>query len=352
MSSDADSEAAPSAAARWLASGRHRVIAVVLALLLLATGFVSRPQVPIAAPVEETPAPLLKQVVVQRTPPTILRTLQNTAATARRFAAQIVAETRSPVSWSDWEAVAEPAPAERHGVIVGPAEVLAAGAGLSEGERVMVTLGEGRRFDGIVAESYPHRQLALISVEGVEPLQAPARASGVMPGDAVVAVARTANSAVVAPLFVAAVSEDEVVITTPLDRFRGMSVFNGAGDLVGVVALAGGDVKVIPIDAAMRPGAPEPEPSPSLGISVQLKPPAGDAEAAAATVTGVAPGGIATRGDVRTGDELRDAQDQPVRSIEQARAVLEQAFQDGALRVRRGRRTLTLTLPRDENVTR
>jgi S1-C subfamily serine protease len=149
---------------------------------------------------------------------------------------------------------------------------------------------------------------------------------------------------IVAPIFIAGVSGDTIIVTNPLDPFVGMPVFLNTGELAGIVAAGRGGLRVLSIAAAQRPPSGD---TPYLGLSLQLGPGVAD-ETRPVVVSAVAADGIGHAADLREGDVLLDIDGTPPADIDAAVSSLRQAAAGDVpvpLRVRRGRRVVRLTLP-------
>jgi S1-C subfamily serine protease len=329
--------------ARLLADHRQRLIAVAIATAVLLGGYLARPERPAVAQLEERPAPLLQQVVEQRESQSFYRALQDSAASVVQHTVRVVAAARPPASWSDWEPASVDVATTRHGIVIGARELLAEGSGLQAGDPVTVTAGDGQLVTGRVEAVYRERRLARIGVDVDRALPVPRVAARPRPGDAVVGVAPGIGGPIVAPLFIAAADEDGLTTTTPLDRFPGMGIFTEARELVGIVGYAGGQPRVLPIEAATTEPPPPPAPPPSFGVSLRVEHAAEDGDRV--VVAALAPGGVAARMGLRPGDRLLTSAGEPIRSIAEARAVLQQAARERRLRIARGPRVLTLRVP-------
>ena len=329
-------------AARLLATHRQRLAAVAISAAILGGGYLARPERSTVAQIEERPAPLLQQVVAQRESQAFYRTLQDSAVRSAQYTVRVVAAARPPDSWSDWEPSSPDVVTTRFGVIVGARELMAEGSGLQPGDVVTATTGAGQLVTGRVAAILRERRLARIAVEVERPLPAPPPAARPRPGDAVVGVAPGAGGLIVAPLFVATATDDGLTTTTPLDRFAGAAIFNDARELVGIVARASGEWRVLPLEhAIVEPPVPAPPPQ-RFGVSLRVDP---TADGDRILVAALAPDGLATRSGLRAADQLLTRAGEPVRSIPEARAVLQEAALDGTLRIVRGRRALRLRVP-------
>ena len=122
-----------------------------------------------------------------------------------------------------------------------------------------------------------------------------------------------------------------------------MAIFNDARALVGIVAYAEGEARVLPLHVATTEPPPTPTPAPSFGISLRVDRTGEDGDRV--VVAALAPDGVAARTGLRSGDRLLARAGEPIRSIPEAQALLQQAANDRRLRIARGRRVLTLRVP-------
>lgn len=326
-----------------LASIRVRVWLGGAAVLVLAAGLLLRPDTPAAtAAIEETPAPILQDVVSRREAQTLVRQLQVTAREAAPFAVRVTLPEPAAARWSDWEE-APPVSRERYGVVLAEREVLAHVGDVELETPVSVTLGDGRRFAGRIVERWRERGLGRIAVDAAAPLAVPPAAAAAAPGDAVVATAPGVDGMVIAPLFVAAVGEEAVLVSSAIDRFHGMPVFGGGPALVGVIAMRDDGMAVLPLAAAT---AAPPGPAPAsrrLGLSLGTMPSPDAGGASRVIVTAVAPDGPAADAGVRAGDVLFQVDETDVEALAGAVTALSAGPEAAIrLRVRRGRQLLTL----------
>jgi hypothetical protein len=325
---------------RRLAINAQRVLAVVVATAILVAGYLARPPRPVVTQIDERPAPLLQQVVAQREAQSFYHTLQESAARSVQYTVRVVAAARPPEVWSDWEPASSRPAITRHGVVIGPRELLAEGSSLQVGDPVTVTIGDGQLVTGRITTLYPERRLARVSADVVGSLPVPPRAVSPRPGDAVVGVAPGNGGPIVAPLFIAAADDEGLATTTPLDRFPGMAIFNDARELVGVVGQAGGEFRILPLEHATTEPPPAPRPAPHFGISLRVD--RTGEEGGRVVVAALAPEGPAARSGLRPGDRLLASGGEPIRTIAEAHAALHQAAVDRRMRILRGRRVLTL----------
>jgi len=237
-----------------LASARRRLAAGLGAAALLLLGLLLKPAAPAAPPPTDAPAPMLQQVVEQREAETVFRRMREAFTRVARFAARI---TPPPLPIEALEiAPIDPArTADRFGVVTGATQVLADVADLEDDATVQVRLGNGRLFEARVAARFPDRALALLEAATGGPLEPPVRATGIAAGHPVFAAAPGAGNEIIAPLFVAHVSERELLTTNALDAFRGMPVFTLEGEVAGILAFEGNRVRLLTLDAALQPPA-------------------------------------------------------------------------------------------------
>jgi hypothetical protein len=234
----------------------------VAAAATLLLGALLRPSAPTPAPSAETPAPMLQQVVGQREAETIFRRMRDAWPRVARFTARL-----TPVPPPDDAFETGPQDplyaTERFGVIVGATRILGDIADLGEGAAVRVTLGDGRAFEATVVLRFPERALGIVEAPDSVRLDSPPTAESVTAGTALFAAAPHKNGEVIAPLFVAHVSDRELLTTNNLHPFRGMAAFTLDAELVGIVAYEHNEVRLLALDAALEPPLPDlPEPIP------------------------------------------------------------------------------------------
>jgi hypothetical protein len=336
-----------------LASGRVRVWLAAGAALVLVAGVLLRPDTPAATvPIEETPAPILQEVVGRREALSIVQRLQETGRRSIRFAARVTLPPAGEEEWSDWEPGAA-VPRDRFGVVLSERELLAHVGDVPAGTVVTVVLGNGRGFAARVTETWPDRGLGRLAVDSMEPLESPPGiASAVTPGDAVVGAAPGRRGEVIAPMFVASVDEDAVFVTSAIDRFRGLPVFTESGVLLGVVAATPSGTAVMPLSSATAPSPEPPGPARLLGMSLGLDAP-GDEGARPVVITRVAENGPAAAARLRPGDILLAIDGTDVRRPGDAAAALEAGTDPVVrLRIRRGRQILTVRVTPAEELPR
>jgi S1-C subfamily serine protease len=324
-----------------------RLTVGLAAAAVLAAGWLLKPAGPSRRPPDDVPAPILQEVVQQREADTVFRRMRGAAPRAARFAVHIEAPPPPMRAWSDWEPVpAARARGERYGVVIGAREVLGDAGDLDAGTTVRLTTGDGRTFDARVGTRFADRGLAILELSGDAALETPARATDLSAGTAVFAAARPpSGAAIVAPMFLAAVREDELVTTSALDRFRGVPVFTADGETIGIVTGEGGPARLLRFEAALRP-PPPPEPAAPNPFGLSLSETAGPGDAGPlVTVTAVQPQGPAERAGVRSGDVLVQIGGEPVTGLAGAVSALERA-EPGALvlRARRGTRVRTFRI--------
>jgi S1-C subfamily serine protease len=327
-----------------LASPRLRVWLALAAVLFLVGGYLLRPKVELATTAAENqPAPILRETVVRRSLPDLAEQVRRTSATAMRHGVRVSAEPVARDRWSDLQTT-DPVDTQRFGVVVADRRILAEGADLPVSTPVRVETGDGRTMQGTVIRQHRRRGLAVIEVNGGDPMVPPPLAEGVQIADLVVAVGRGTDGAVAAALFVAGVQDGGVLVTGTHALFRGMPVFSPLGGLVGVLADgAGGLVVLAPqqiLDEANRSSGPEVV----LGLSLTLAAPATPSAGPVVQVAELQPGGRAAAGGLRSGDILVDVSGRPAVSIEDVVAAM-QSPSVVPVRIRRGRRLLSVRLP-------
>jgi hypothetical protein len=326
-----------------LSSLRVRAGVAAAAGLVLIFGFLLRPatQLPATA-IEEAPAPILQEVMNQRDALTIVRRLQDLARQNVRFAARLTVPEFPLERWSDWNPPRTSATRERYAVVVAERRLVGAAADLPEDTRIRVALGDGRQLEGRVGTRYPVRGLAFVDVTTSTPLQVPATSPAIAPGDAVVGAAPSAEQdLIIAPLFVAGMSGDTILLTSLVEGFDGMPVFSEAG-VVGLIARAESGTRMLSLEAALRPRSPADAIPPVFGVSLQVAR-SGDGDVNEVAVQDVAPEGAAAKAGLRPGDVLIDIDGVPVRSLEDATGALTAGTDTSRkVRVRRGRRTVVL----------
>jgi S1-C subfamily serine protease len=326
-----------------LASSRTRVIAGAVAAAVLAIGLALKPAAPAPPPPDDTPAPILQEVVQQREADAVFRRMRDAAPAAVRFAARLTPLDLPLDAWSDWQPVAPTRrEGDRFGVVTSERSLLADVADLEQGARVRVTLGDGRAFEGQVATRFMTRGLAVVEGVGTAPFERPpAAGQGVAAGTAAFATAPRGDDPIVAPLFIAGVTERELLTTNALDALRGMPVFTLDGDLAGIVAVEDERVRVLTMGAAIAPEPAEPSPpEPRLRMSLAVQPgPEGDA----IVVTALDPTGAAARAGLRQGDQLVAIDGEEIARLEEAveRLSAGDAMQ---LTIRRGTRVRTIRI--------
>ena len=321
-------DAVPAGGSRMLSTPGHRLLAAAAAATVLVVGYAARPHEPLAARLEEAPGPLLQEAVEQREPQTVFRALQRVGASSLPYVARVSAAAGPVDFWSDLpgDAAAVPTDDERYGVVVGPAEIVAAGASLAVGDDVAVILGDGRQLQGTVTAHFRDRGLALISAITSAPFTVPPIAAAVAPGEAVVAVGVGTEGEVIAPVFVAGTTRSGILAATPLDAFEGMGVFTEGGALAGIIAGTGEGFRILRPDRALAP-VPFRDPlPPALGVALTR---GQTGTPGVVSVAGVDPAGPAARLRLQAGDVLLDASGQPVPTIEAGRRSVREALDTG-----------------------
>jgi S1-C subfamily serine protease len=320
-----------------------RFVIAAAAAAFLIIGFALRPD--LAPPQQESPGPLLQEVVQQREAESVLRALQDVGAATVQYGAFVVGEPAPLAAWSDWEpALAAPADPGRYGVVIGEGDIVAYARGLSAAAPVRVSIGDGRELMGRITGPVSAAGLARITVQASAPLVAPPRAITLpLPGESVVAAAPTPDGRLIAPLFVAAVSGDTAVTTVPLDPFLGAPVFSAARELVGVVALRGGAARIVFIDAALRADPTPVTPPAPLGVTLEA---VSEGDASVVMVRALDPDGRAAAAGLRAGDIVEAIDEVVVTGLPQALESLAPGRAEGVdLRIRRARRVMPITVP-------
>ena len=321
-----------------------RLVIAAAAAAFLILGFLLKPDIP-APPQQESPGPLLQEVVQQREAGSVLRALQEVGAATVQYGALVSGEPDPPAAWSDFEpALAAPADAVRYGVVNGAGEIVAYVRGLSADAPVQVRVGDGRQLSGRIAGPVSAAGLARIAVEPSAPLIAPVRAAAPpAPGEPVVAAAPAPDGRLIAPLFVASAGTETLVTTTPLESFLGAPVFSAARELVGVVAMSGSAARILTLEAALRDQTATAPPP--LGVTLEQAEGGGD-EPAVVTVRRVDPEGRAAVAGLRAGDIVEAVDEAAVADLREAFARMSPGSPEAVrLRVRRGRRVVTVTIP-------
>lgn len=322
-----------------------RIVIALAAAGFLVVGYLLRPEQPASSPQQEPPAPLLQEVVQQREASSVLRALQEVGAATFQYGVFITGEPIPPETWSDWQPELAPrAESPRYGVVTGAGEVIANVNGLSADAPVQVMVGDGRHLTGRIAEPGPGG-LARIAVTPSEPLVPPSRAASLpLAGEAVVAAAPAPGGRLIAPLFVASILDGAIVTTTDLAPFVGAPVFSAARELIGIVAAGEGGARVVPFDVVLAPSPQAAPTTPRLGLTLaEMQAPEGGAPSV--VVRALDPEGRAAAAGARTDDIIEAIGDAPVASLPQALELLSARGDEVALRIRRGRRAVTVTIP-------
>ncbi|MGE0446869.1 MAG: PDZ domain-containing protein [Vicinamibacterales bacterium] len=326
-----------------------RISVALAAAGFLVVGYLLRPEQPAPPPQQEPPAPLLQEVVQQREAGSVLRALQEVGAATLQYGVFVTGEPVPPDAWSDWQPELAPRPEPpRYGVVTGAGEVIANVGGLSADAPVQIMVGNGRQLTGRITEPVAPGGLARIAVTPSEPLVPPSRAASLpAAGDPVVAAAPAGEGSLIAPLFVASITDGAIVTTTELAPFVGAPVFSASRELIGMVANRPGGARVVPIDRVLdAPADRVPGPA-RLGLTLAQVQDAG-AEQPRVVVRDLDPNGRAAAAGVMTDDVIEAIDDAQVASLAQARGALPT---DGAgleLNIRRGRRALTVRIPAAE----
>jgi hypothetical protein len=332
-----------------LHSIRIRLIIAASALAVLVAGYLLRPQVDLPPPaVEEQPSPILREVVERREAVNVFAALQQTARAVLPATARLTLPPRAVERWSDWRPQPAANPA-RYAVPVGERRLLGAAADLSEGSSVQVHVGDGRTVTALVITRFPNARLALLVLDGGDPLPLPNPAPvTVAAGDVVVGVAPGADGIVVVPMVVAEVRRGILDVTSDIDRYLGMPVFTAAGVWVGIVAAGPDGVRVVRADDVLSASSVEGPVERTLGVSLRY---AGDGGAGTGTarpivVEDVAPDGVAEAAGLRAADVILTIDGEEPADLEAAAAALAaERTTPLAVRVRRGGRTAIVRLP-------
>lgn len=324
-----------------LHSRRTRALLAVAAVAVLVGGYALRPAAELPGrPIEEQTAPILRQVVEQREPSELFAALQETARRVLGVTARITVPAPPRARWSDWRPV-EPHRATRYGVVLDGNRVLGDFGDLAAGTEVQVHVGASRNTRGWVVERFSDTRLGLAALDpALSP--APARDAGATatPGELVVAVAPGEEGPVIVPLSISERRGGALVVLGASHRLAGMPAFTAAGALVGVLAGADDELRIVPVRNVLSGPSLSAEPSPPLGLSLRVDRRTEDVRV---VVDEVAPFGRAADGGVRVGDVLLAIDDVPVETLDEAASALEAAESKSLrLRVRRGPRSVVV----------
>lgn len=334
-----------------LSSLRARFVTSATGLGILAIGVIFAPQTNSAPPApEETPGPILREVVERREAENTFRRLQQAGASVLKYVAVVERAAPLPRRWSDYQpAPADDSAAVRYAVVIDERTVLSDARLLKVGDLVRVTVGDGRSTEGIVLAVNVTEAIARVQLQTEDPLEpvplAEQRASA---GDVVFAAGRARGRQLIAPVFVAGEAEDAYLVTGIPEIFRGMPVFNEQGRAIGIVAGQGSRLRVVVIPW-MREALPAEQAfRAALGLSLEERTPPATVPPGTlqVVVTGVQSEGVAASAGLRVGDTLTAIDGEPATSVPAAVDALTsgEPGQVHTVRVRRGTRQLTLRL--------
>jgi S1-C subfamily serine protease len=336
---------------KLLAGGAVKIKIAVVSSLVLTVGAWLGPraaQTGLSTP-QEHAAPLLEEQAQLREVSRPFVGVQEVAAPVRQHSVAVMLPV-SPTMPSRTD-FSEPAAGRRSvagfGVFVSDTHVLTHSAALDGRSTVDVSEGNGITTSAPVVTYEPSTGLVLLQVRKSEGRTAATLASDApAPGALAVAVGRSDDREIAAPVFVTSVGRDEYTIGAVNDAvLPGMPVFTLAGELFAIAAPDGREVRAIPVRQAaerMLARASTGERRSSFGLGFQV--PTGRLTDTfgneGVVISEVLPGGPADAADVQAGDLLLAVGDVQIDSAETAARVLSSAAvgTPAKLRVRRGAR--------------
>jgi S1-C subfamily serine protease len=336
---------------KLLAGGAIKIKIALASSLVLAVGAWLGPraaQTGLSAP-QEHAAPLLEEQAQLREVSRPFVGVQEVAAPVRQHSVAILLPVSPAMpSRNDFsEPVADRRSVAGFGVFVSDTYVLTHSAALDGRSTVDVFVGKDTTTSAAVVTYEPSTGLVLLQVQPSE-----GRTSATLASDApaagalAVAVGRSDDREIAAPVFVTSVGRDEYTIGAVNDALLpGMPVFTLAGELFAIAAPDGGEVKAVPVLQAaerMLAQASTGERRSSFGLGFQV-PTGGLTETfgdEGVVISEVLPGGPGDAADIQAGDVLLAVGEVQIDSAETAARVLSSAAvgTPTKLRVRRGTR--------------